>query len=109
VHCAAGKDRTGVVIALALAAVGVPREQIVDDYALSGRRIERIFARLRASSTYASDLEDTYVDTHIPRAETMECLLDELDARYGGASAWLRAHGWTVEDDAALRHKLLDP
>jgi hypothetical protein len=39
----------------------------------------------------------------------MECLLDELDARYGGASAWLRAHGWTDEDDAALRHKLLDP
>jgi hypothetical protein len=32
VHCAHGKDRTGVVIMLLLAACGVPQEVIVDDY-----------------------------------------------------------------------------
>ena len=34
-HCTAGKDRTGVVIAVALAACGVPRDAICADYALS--------------------------------------------------------------------------
>jgi hypothetical protein len=109
VHCAAGKDRTGVVIAMALAAVGVGRDQVVDDYARSAERIEAIFARLVASATYSGDLKDTYIDRHTPRGTTMEALLDTLDARYGGASGWLRAHGWTDEDDAALRRKLLDP
>ena len=46
VHCAAGKDRTGVVIALALHLAGVEREMIVDDYLLTADRIEAIMARL---------------------------------------------------------------
>jgi protein-tyrosine phosphatase len=109
VHCAAGKDRTGVVVAMALAAVGVPRKQIVDDYVRSAERIHGILARLKASPTYAHDLEDTYIDTHTPRSTTMQAMLEELDHQYGGAVAWLRAHGWSDEDDAALRRKLLDP
>jgi protein tyrosine/serine phosphatase len=108
VHCAAGKDRTGVVVAMALAAVGVPRDQIVADYSRSADRIEQIFDRLAASSTYSHDVKDTYLDRHTPRGATMEGMLDALDDRYGGASAWLRAHGWTDADDAALRRKLLD-
>ncbi len=109
VHCAAGKDRTGVVVAMALAAVGVPPDQIVDDYARSADRIEQIFARLAASSTYAHDLKDAYIDRHTPRGTTMQHMLEALDEQYGGASAWLRAHGWSDADDAALRRKLLDP
>ena len=38
----------------------------------------------------------------------MERLLDAIDDEFGGPSAWLRAHGWTDADAAALRHKLLD-
>jgi protein tyrosine/serine phosphatase len=108
VHCAAGKDRTGVVVALALAAVGVPANQIVDDYARSADRIRDILARLKASPTYASDLEDTYIDRHTPQGSTMRRMLEALNVQYGGAPAWLRAHGWTDDDDAALRRKLLD-
>ena len=37
VHCAAGKDRTGVVVALALSVAGVPRERIVADYVATAR------------------------------------------------------------------------
>ncbi|MFN2562349.1 MAG: tyrosine-protein phosphatase [Jatrophihabitans sp.] len=110
VHCAAGKDRTGVVVALALAEVGVERDAIIEDYALSGERIEAIINRLSARKTYASDLDAGTVnfDRHKPRAETMARLLDVVDEFYGGVPAWLRAHGWTEEDAAALRHKLLD-
>jgi protein-tyrosine phosphatase len=35
VHCASGKDRTGLVVAVALLAVGVPREALAEEYALS--------------------------------------------------------------------------
>ncbi len=108
VHCAAGKDRTGTVVALALAEVGVTREAIVADYARSAERIEAIFDRLRATRTYAADLSDTDARQHAPKAATMERLLDALDDEFGGPAAWLRAHGWTDADAAALRHKLLD-
>ena len=109
VHCAAGKDRTGVVVALALAEVGVIREAIIADYARSGERIQAIFARLAVSGTYADAVtgEDT-VDKHKPRDITMARLFDAIDNDLGGVHAWLRAHGWTEADAAALRAKLLD-
>jgi protein tyrosine/serine phosphatase len=107
VHCAAGKDRTGVVVAFALAEVGVTREAIVEDYARSGERIEAIFARLSASPTYRDDVRQAPVDKHRPRAATMERLLDAMEAIHGGVPAWLREHGWTEEDAAALRQHLL--
>lgn len=108
VHCAAGKDRTGVVVAIALAEVGVRREAIIEDYALSAERIHDIFARLRASDTYADDLADSDVDKHSPRDTTMAELLDAVDRMHGGVPAWLRKHGWTDDDAAALRKHLLD-
>ena len=42
VHCTAGKDRTGVVVALLLSVLGVPQETILADYALSNADFERI-------------------------------------------------------------------
>ena len=96
------------MIAAALAEVGVTRDAIVADYARSGERIEAIFARLRASHTYARDLGDTAARTHAPMPDTMQGLLVAVDAEYGGFPAWLRSHGWTDADAAALRHKLLD-
>ena len=108
VHCAAGKDRTGTVVALALSEVGVTRAAIVEDYARSSERIEAIFDRLRATRTYARDLADTQAHEHAPRESTMQRLLDAIDSEFGGVAAWLRAHGWTDEDAAALRAKLLD-
>jgi protein-tyrosine phosphatase len=108
VHCAAGKDRTGTVVALALAEVGVERDAILADYARSSERIEAIFDRLRATRTYARDLGDTEPQEHAPRETTMQRLLDAIDTEFGGVAAWLRAHGWTDEDAAALRAKLLD-
>jgi protein-tyrosine phosphatase len=107
VHCAAGKDRTGVVVALALDAVGADRAAIVDDYARTGDRMKQILARLSASRTYAHDLEGVPDDQHLPRPVTMRVFLSELDNAYGGTSNWLRKHGWTDADDIALRAALL--
>ncbi len=107
VHCAAGKDRTGVVVAAALAEVGVTREAIVGDYARSGERIGAIFGRLKQSPTYAGEVEDGPLDRHKPRAESMRRLLNLLDKRYGGVPGWLRVNGWSDDDAAALRRHLL--
>lgn len=107
VHCAAGKDRTGVVTALALGEVGVVREAIVADYAASAERIEAIFGRLLSTRTYAADLSGEQIDKHRPRPETMQRLLDAIDAEHGGVPGWLRAHGWTEADSSALRTHLL--
>jgi protein-tyrosine phosphatase len=109
VHCAAGKDRTGVVIAIALTEVGVTRSAIVADYARSAERIEAIFARLATSGTYAGTVGgDDTMDKHKPRDVTMQRLFTAIDSELGGVHTWLRAHGWTEADAAALRSKLLD-
>jgi protein tyrosine/serine phosphatase len=108
VHCAAGKDRTGVVVAAALSEVGVMREAIVADYARSGERIEAIFARLQASRTYVDDVAQWDLDRHRPKPETMRQLLADIDEQLGGIPAWLRRHKWSEADAAALRRKLLD-
>jgi protein tyrosine/serine phosphatase len=107
VHCAAGKDRTGVVVALALAVAGVRRDAVIADYAASAERIGAVLARLRGSQTEASDVDGRPAEEQTPRAETMAAFLDQLDARYGGAHQWLAGHGFGAADTAMLRARLL--
>jgi protein tyrosine/serine phosphatase len=106
VHCAAGKDRTGTVVALALEAAGVPRETIVADYLASTERIEEIIARLVSSETYRAQLEGQDPHAHAPAPGTIERVLDVIDDRYGGAVAWLTSHGLDESDLARLRARL---
>jgi protein-tyrosine phosphatase len=108
VHCAAGKDRTGVVIALALSAIGVPREEVIADYVATGERIELILDRLRASPTYAADVDNVPAHEHDPRPEIMDRFLTRLDEDHGGPLGWLATHGFTAADVTRLKRKLLD-
>lgn len=106
VHCAAGKDRTGVVVALALTVAGVEPAAIVDDYMATDDRLEAIVERLSRSRMYAGDITSRPVKAHAPRAETMKAFLEQLTIRYGGIDAWLTANGFGEADVAALRAKL---
>jgi protein tyrosine/serine phosphatase len=108
VHCAAGKDRTGVVVALALAVAGVPHEEIVADYAMTAEVVDALVAKLAASPTYAEDMARRDVDSHTPRAETMQRVLELLDERFGGPVGWLEQHGFGAAERAALRARLRD-
>lgn len=109
VHCAAGKDRTGVIVAMALTAAGVGREAVIADYVLTAERIDAILARLTGSATYAANTMGTPMSAHMPRPETMKAFLEQLHVRYGGLAAWLAGNGFTDEDLTRLRSRLREP
>jgi protein-tyrosine phosphatase len=106
VHCAAGKDRTGVVVALALEAAGHDRETIVADYLVTAERIEGIVARLAGSETYREEMEGRAPADLAPVPGTMERVLELVDERHGGATAWLTDNGLSDEDLERLRTRL---
>jgi protein-tyrosine phosphatase len=106
VHCAAGKDRTGVVVALALTVAGVPAQAVAADYAATAERTEAIVARLARSRLYVRDITSKPADLHRPRAETMTAFLEQMDARYGGVASWLTGNGLSPGDLGVLRVKL---
>jgi len=107
VHCAAGKDRTGTVVGLALKVVGVSDDLVIADYAASAERVPAIMARLRSSAAYAANMQDKTVAQQSPTTDTMRLLLGALHERYGGALGWLQTQGWTRADTDRLRRKLL--
>lgn len=110
VHCTVGKDRTGVTVALALAAVGADRESIIADYALTESQLpqernRQIVAFLRSQHPEAKHA--VALATQSP-APVMRALLDSVDERWGSAAGFLRAHGMTDAELAALRTALID-
>jgi protein-tyrosine phosphatase len=109
VHCAAGKDRTGVIVALALTIAGVEPEVIVADYVATNERIEAIIERLTRTKMYGGNVTTKPLRAHEARAETMRAFLEQLDARYGGLKPWLSNQGFTDDEVAALRARLRQP
>lgn len=109
VHCAAGKDRTGTVVGVALRTVGVLDDQIIADFAASAERVPLILERLRTRPAYAAGLATKTVAQQSPTTDTMRLLLTALDERYGGVHRWLAEHDWSPRDTERLRRKLLAP
>lgn len=106
-HCAAGKDRTGVVTALLLDVLGVPHETIAEDYALTLAALPSILRRLSALPPY-ENLRTTTLEDHIPEAQTMRRFLRELHDELGGAAAWLRSRGVPGAALQAFRTEMLE-
>lgn len=109
VHCTVGKDRTGVSVALALAAAGVDADAVIADYArtealLPPARNERVVRILRQRFPNAKNLEE--LATRSP-ARVMAGLLADLEARFGGAGQYLVAHGLTEAELRELRRILV--
>jgi protein-tyrosine phosphatase len=92
-HCAAGKDRTGVLSALLLDVLGVPHDVIAEDYALTSLALPQVFGRLVEIEPYRRSLADAVVADHEPHAATMSAFLEALHRRHGGGEAWLLAQG----------------
>ena len=103
IGCAAGKDRTGVAIALVLSAVGVPDDVVVEDYALS-------------RAAFASAVADEHLVDWRADALEVECepeymagALEHLQRSHGGPHALLRRHGLTDAEIDRLTDLVTEP
>jgi len=107
IHCLAGKDRTGIAVALLLGLVGVSEADIAVDYALSEAALaaERVAALAAAPDEKARDRIERGYDS---RAETMLATLAHLRTRHGGAEAYLARAGLSGADLQRIRERLLD-
>ena len=106
VHCAAGKDRTGVVVALALSVAGVAQDVITADYGATESQIGAIVDHLSRSTLYSREVSAPE-NTPAPTAEVMQSVLDAISEEHAGVLPWLADHGWTDADTDRLRTKLL--
>lgn len=112
VHCTAGKDRTGVLVALMLRVAGVDADDVVADYArsqgnLRGRWEEGM---LHAIASLGVVLPENVrpVLTASP-ASLMRETLELVDARFGSAAGYFAANGMQVDDLRRLRRLLVEP
>ncbi|WP_229399446.1 tyrosine-protein phosphatase [Micromonospora okii] len=104
VHCVAGKDRTGVVCALTLSALGVSDADIAADYALSTGASARFTAWLAATLPDAEEVPPPFLASP---AEAMTLFLAELREGHGSAEGYLRHAGVSDAQLAGLRDHLL--
>jgi protein-tyrosine phosphatase len=107
-HCAAGKDRTGVVSAVLLGLLGVPDELIVADYAATRDALDGIVERLMSSHGYQDVLATLPPDTLHAEPATMVSLLAKIRDRHGSMRAYVDAIGVCEADVARLEERLLE-
>ena len=93
-HCAAGKDRTGMLAALLLSALEVPRSIVLADYALTADGIERM---RRWAAREFPEMSERMAETpsHFMAAlpDALGEVLDALADRYGSIAEYLQAIG----------------
>ena len=109
VHCTAGKDRTGVVVALLLSVAGVDDETIVNDYALTGANLteEWMEARRADASRYGLTWEALSPALETPPG-AMRATLAHLREQYGDASGYLVSIGVAPESVSRIRVNLTE-
>ncbi len=117
VHCTAGKDRTGIVIALIQSVLGVPDEEIVANYEITSKNLTGAWVqnKLEEGKKIAAKVPDGNkidLDELIPLmtgspASAMEAVLDKLQEDWGGPEGFLLHHGVTTEQMETLRKNLL--
>ena len=104
VHCAAGKDRTGITVAVLLDAVGVDEDDIAADYAATGLRLIRIRRALLARGGYQNL---SIPDQALPLDDApIRAVLNAMREE-GGSAAYLRKHGATDDELARWRDLIL--
>ena len=102
VHCAVGKDRTGVTIAVILSALGVDTADISADYALSNAGLG-----LLGAPVYYLDEHGVERRSRPVHASLLELFLGRVHGRHGSSADFLRHHGLTGEELERLRELLV--
>ncbi|MFI8828286.1 tyrosine-protein phosphatase [Streptomyces sp. NPDC053431] len=109
-HCAAGKDRAGLSIAVSLLAVGVEREAIEADYLKSNAPHRRY--KVQRSSTAPDGMAPEVMELLSPlfdaRVEYLRAAFETIDATWGSVDAYLvQGLGLSPESRERLRERLL--
>ncbi len=108
IHCHAGKDRTGIIVAVLLSMLGVPDEDIAEDYALTQSTFEPLLEEWLDSQT-RDDAERARIKALVwPTTAAMLGAMEHLRSRYGSAADYLRGGGITDEQLDRLRSRLLE-
>jgi protein-tyrosine phosphatase len=111
VHCTAGKDRTGVVVALTLLAAGVDREAVIADYIITESHLAGEWLEQMVELIGRYGLPDTPELRTLmggsPR-EAIEIALDEVERRHGTAREYLLASGLARHELEALEALLIE-
>jgi protein-tyrosine phosphatase len=107
VHCAAGKDRTGMTVALALRAVDVPCDEIAADYAYSAECLREQFEAELADAP-DEDVRARVHRTHNLDPDNILGMLDRVDQAFGDIDEYLRAAGLSTVQISRLRERLVD-
>ncbi|OQQ19353.1 protein tyrosine phosphatase [Streptomyces sp. M41(2017)] len=110
-HCAAGKDRAGLSIAVTLLALGVERDAIVADYLESNATHRRYKVRRTSSaaSAYSTEVMELLSPLFDARAEYLTAAFETIEETWGGVDAYLeKGLGLTPELRDRLRERLLD-
>jgi protein-tyrosine phosphatase len=106
-HCAAGKDRTGIVSLVILSLLGVSREDIIADYMRTRAAMERMIAQvIQESPERAALLEPHLPAIRATREGNLLGLMRMIDDRYGSMDDYLK-HLGAEESAALLRQNLL--
>jgi protein-tyrosine phosphatase len=108
VNCAAGKDRTGLTIALLLELAGVHRDDVVEDYALTGQYAGKLIETLTKFAMDNGRDPAQFSKLMECRPENMAESLAYLDDQHGGAERYVSKIGLSSETITTLREALLE-
>ncbi len=105
-HCAAGKDRAGLIAATVLALLQVSDDEIVEDYAQTSAAIDALRARAHAR---AADTGRPPADRFMTaEAETMRETLEWLQREHGGFEEYVLGHGLAAGEIVTLRASMIE-
>ena len=105
VHCAGGKDRTGLVTALALTVAGADKEVVAADYALTEERLEPLM-RTHLAKIVDDAAREQFREYQSTPAANMLAVLDHLEDQHGSVAEYLLSGGLTEEQLERLRDRL---
>lgn len=110
-HCAAGKDRTGVLAATVLSVLGASDEVIIEDYAATAANLPAILDRLALRNTEGSQQQGASFDPQHPMLgalpDSMAQMLRQLRAD-GGVRSLLSNAGLQPVVVDKLRERLVE-
>jgi protein-tyrosine phosphatase len=110
IHCLAGKDRTGVAVALVLRLIGIERDSVFDEYLKTNDRSTNLLARMRLHYAridgHGAPARDISTESIKAPRELIVHIVDHWDAYPGGTIGWYLDNGGTAEIAARLKERL---